>query len=71
MSRLVPYLEALRARYGPARGGKPEFPFEPFVRAILSPGASAAALEKAIRTLKVYGLLDPGKVRELDPDTIA
>jgi endonuclease-3 related protein len=71
MSRLLPYLDALRARYGPPRTGTPESPFEPFVRAILSPGTSARSLEKAIRTLKVYGLLDPDKIRELDPDTIA
>jgi endonuclease-3 related protein len=71
MSRLAPYLEALRAHYGKARSADPDAPFEPVVRAILSPGASPKSLEKALHTMRVYGLLDPAKIRELDPDTIA
>jgi len=71
MSRLQPYLKALRAHYGPPRSPAPETPLEPFVRAILSPGTSSKSLEKAIHTMKVYGLLDLGKIRELDPDTLA
>jgi len=71
MSRLLPYFKALRTHYGLPRSPEPETPFEPFVRAILSPGASPKSLEKAVHTLKVYGLLDLSKIRELDPDTLA
>lgn len=71
MPRLQPYLDALEAHYGAPRPAAPETPFEPFVRAILSPGASPKSLEKAIHTMRVYGLLDAAKIRELDPDTIA
>src|SRR5579872_4557922 len=71
MSRLLPYLGALRDRYGLPSSAEQGAPFEPFVRAILAPGASARSLEKAIRALKIYGLLDLGRIRELDPDTIA
>jgi len=71
MPRLQPYFKALRSHYGPTRSPEPETPFEPFVRAILSPGTSAQSLEKAVHTMKVYGLLDLGKIRELDPDTLA
>lgn len=71
MPRLGPYLEALRARYGRPRRPDPATSFEPFVRAILSPGASPGSLEKAVHTMKVYGLLEVARIRELDPDTIA
>jgi len=71
MPRLLPYLKALRSHYGPPLSPEPETPFEPFVRAILAPGASSKSLEKAMHTMKVYGLLDLSKIRELDPDTLA
>jgi endonuclease-3 related protein len=71
MARLREYLDALKAHYGPRSASEPESPIEPFVRAILSPGASPKSLEKAIHTMKVYGLLDAAKLRELDPDTLA
>ncbi|HLY08978.1 MAG TPA: endonuclease III domain-containing protein [Planctomycetota bacterium] len=71
MARLVPYLEALRAHYGRPRVPKPQTPFEPFVRAILTPGASPKSLEKALQTLRIFGLSDPDKIRDLDPETIA
>jgi endonuclease-3 related protein len=71
MARLREYLDALKAHYGPRSASEPASPIEPFVRAILSPGASPKSLEKAIHTMKVYGLLDAAKLRELDPDTLA
>jgi endonuclease-3 related protein len=71
MPRLVPYLESLRDHYGTPRPPEPGRPFEAIVRAILSTGASPKSLEKALQTMKVYGLLDVAKVRELDPDTLA
>jgi endonuclease-3 related protein len=71
MPRLAPYLDALLAHYGPPRDPAADSPFEPYVRAILSPGASAKSMEKALHTMKVYGLLDVAKIRELDPETIA
>ena len=71
MSRLLPYLQALQDHYGVSRTPKPASPLEPYLRAILSQGASPKSLEKALHTLRVYGLLDLDRLRELDPTTIA
>jgi endonuclease-3 related protein len=71
MPRLAPYLESLREHYGKPRPPEPGGPFEAIVRAILSTGTSPKSLDKALHTMKVYGLLDVAKVRELDPDTLA
>jgi len=71
MPGLRAYVDALRAHYGRPRKPGSESPLEPFVRAILSPGASPKSLEKAIHTMKVYGLLDAAKIRELDADTLS
>lgn len=71
MPGLRAYLDALRDHYGAPREPRSESPIEPFVRAILSPGASPKSLEKALHTLKVYGLLDARKIRELDADTLS
>lgn len=71
MARLRDYLDALRAHYGAPPTSASESPLEPFVRAILSPGASPKSLEKALHTMKVYGLLDAAKIRELDADTLS
>lgn len=71
MRRLRAALDALRAHYGRPRSPEPETPFEPIVRAIVGQGASPKSLEKALHTLRVYGLLSLEKIRELDPDTIA
>ena len=71
MRRLRAYLDALRAHYGRPRAAEPETPFEPIVRAIVGQGATPKSLEKALHTMRVYGLLGLEKIRELDPDTLA
>jgi endonuclease-3 related protein len=71
MPRLAPYLDALRSRYGTPRSPEPATPLEPVLRAIVAAGATPKAVEKALHTMKVFGLLDVARIRELDPDTIA
>jgi endonuclease-3 related protein len=71
MPRLEPYRKALREHYGPVRAPYAASDFEPIVRALLSTGASPKSLDKAIRTLQIYHLLDVAKIREQDPDTLA
>lgn len=71
MPRLAPYLDALRDRYGTPQPPKPGTPLEPVLRAIVAAGATPKAAEKALHTMKVFGLLDADRIRELDPDTIA
>ena len=71
MRRLRAYFDALRAHYGRTRAAESETPFEPIVRAIVGQGAPPKGLEKALHTLRVYGLMTLEKIRELDPDTIA
>lgn len=71
MPRLLPYLKALQAHYGPPPEASPDSPLEALVRALLSSGASTRSLDKAVKTMKVYGLLTLSRLRELDPDTLA
>src|SRR5207247_1333825 len=48
-----------------------ETPFEVMVGAILTQNTAWSNVEKAIRNLKTYDLLDARKIHELDQDTLA
>lgn len=65
------YFKDLLAHYGPQHWWPGESPFEVMVGAVLTQGAAWSNVEKAIRNLKTYDLLDPGKIHELDEDTLA
>jgi len=71
MADLTKYLDALRAHYGPQKWWPADSPFEVMVGAILAQNTSWKNVEKAIRNLKVYDLLDARKIHELDQDTLA
>ncbi|HZE96271.1 MAG TPA: endonuclease III domain-containing protein [Planctomycetota bacterium] len=71
MPGLPDYLDALRAHYGRPSPVDADSPFGRLVRAILAQGATPKKLEEALRSLRVYALLDPHKLRELDHDTVA
>jgi endonuclease-3 related protein len=68
---LKDYYRALLDRYGPQHWWPGETPFEIMVGAILTQNTSWKNVEKAIGTLRTYGLLDPGKIHETDQDTLA
>ncbi len=65
------YFKDLLAHYGPQHWWPGESPFEVMVGAVLTQGAAWSNVEKAIRNLKAYDLLDPGRIHELDEDTLA
>ena len=71
MADLTKYLEALRDRYGPQKWWPADSPFEVMVGAILTQNTAWKNVEKAIRNLKTYDLLDARKIHELDQDTLA
>lgn len=71
MAELRKYLDALLAHYGPPKWWPADSPFEVMVGAILTQNTSWKNVEKAIRNLKVYDLLDARKIHELDQDTLA
>ena len=67
---LQDYYRDLRRRYGPQRWWPAETPFEVMVGAILTQNTAWSNVEKAIATLKAYGLLDPGRILETDEETL-
>ena len=71
MAPLRKYFDALHAHYGPPKWWPADSPFEVMVGAILTQNTSWKNVEKAIRNLKVYDLLDARKIHELDQDTLA
>jgi endonuclease-3 related protein len=71
MADLKSYYKDLLDHYGPQRWWPAETPFEVMVGAILTQNTAWANVEKAIRNLKSYGLLDPLKLHEIDQDTLA
>lgn len=64
------WYDALRERYGPQRWWPAESPFEVMVGAILTQNTSWSNVEKAVSTLKIFGLLDPHRLAECDPGTL-
>ena len=71
MAALRQYLDVLLAHYGPPKWWPADSPFEVMVGAILAQNTAWKNVEKAIRTLKAYDLLDARKMHELDQDTLA
>jgi len=71
MSRLKDYHRDLLAHYGPQGWWPGETPFEVMVGAVLTQNTAWKNVEKAIATLKTFGLLDPHKIHETDQDTLA
>jgi endonuclease III related protein len=71
MAPLRDYFDALLAHYGPPKGWPGGSPFEIMVGAILAQNTAWKNVEKAIRNLKTYDLLDARKIHELDQDTLA
>ena len=71
MAALKNYFDALLAHYGPQKWWPADSPFEVIVGAILTQNTAWKNVEKALRNLKTYGLLDPRKLDELDVDTLA
>jgi endonuclease-3 related protein len=71
MAALRDYVDALLAHYGPPKWWPAETPFEVMVGAILTQNTAWKNVEKAIRNLKTYDLLDARKIHELDQDTLA
>jgi endonuclease-3 related protein len=71
MAALREYVDALLAHYGPPKWWPAETPFEVMVGAILTQNTAWKNVEKALRNLKTYDLLDPRKIHELDQDTLA
>jgi endonuclease-3 related protein len=71
MGRLADYARDLLAHYGPQGWWPAESPFEVMVGAVLTQNTSWRNVEKAIATLRTYGLLDPHRIHEIDQDTLA
>lgn len=74
MSRTSPlesYYKALRRHFGPQKWWPAETPFEVMVGAVLTQNAAWTNVEKAILNLKAAGLLDPRRIHEIDPGTLA
>ena len=71
MGRLRDYRDALLARYGPRKGRPADDPFEIMIGAILAQNTAWKNVEKAIKNLKTFELLDLRKMHELDQDTLA
>jgi len=68
---LKDYYRALLDRFGPQGWWPGETRFEVMVGAILTQNTAWKNVEKAIGTLRTYGLLDPHKIHETDQDTLA
>jgi len=71
MAPLRKYFDALQAHYGAPQWWPGDSPFEIMVGAILTQNTAWKNVEKAIRNLKTYELLDARKIHELDQDTLA
>ena len=69
-SDLSAYYRDLLDQYGPQKWWPAETPFEVMVGAILTQNTAWPNVEKAIATLKTYGLLDPARILELDEETL-
>jgi endonuclease-3 related protein len=67
---LVDYFKDLRSRFGPQNWWPAESPFEVAVGAILVQSTKWQNVEKAIATLKTFGLLDPVRIGETDEETL-
>ena len=67
---LLDYYRDLHTRYGPQNWWPAESPFEIMVGAILVQSTKWQNVEKAISTLKTYGLLDPARILEIDEETL-
>ena len=71
MGRLRDLHDALLAHYGPQKWWPADDPFEVMIGAILAQNTAWKNVEKAIRNLKTFELLDVRKLHELDQDTLA
>jgi endonuclease-3 related protein len=71
MAPLRSYFDALLTHYGPQKWWPGDTPLEVMVGAILAQNTAWKNVEKAIRNLKTYELLDARKLHELDQDTLA
>jgi endonuclease-3 related protein len=71
MASIRKYFDVLLAHYGPQKWWPADSPFEVMVGAILAQNTAWKNVEKAIRNLKTYELLDARKIHELDQDTLA
>lgn len=67
---LLGYFQDLHSRYGPQKWWPAESPFEVAVGAILVQSTKWQNVEKAIATLKTFGLLDPFRILETDEETL-
>ncbi|HZL71599.1 MAG TPA: endonuclease, partial [Planctomycetota bacterium] len=67
---LLDYYRDLHARYGPQQWWPAESPFEIIVGAVLVQSTRWRNVEKAISTLKTFGLLDPARILETDEETL-
>jgi endonuclease-3 related protein len=67
---LLDYYRDLHSRYGPQRWWPAESPFEIIVGAVLVQSTRWQNVEKAIATLKTFGLLDPARILETDEETL-
>ena len=71
MGRIGDYRDALLAHYGPRKGRPADDPFEIMIGAILGQSTAWKNVEKAIKNLKTFELLDLRRIHELDQDTLA
>ena len=67
---LLAYYKDLRRRYGPQHWWPADSPFEVMVGSILTQNTGWPNVEKAIATLKTFGLLDPARILETDEETL-
>jgi endonuclease-3 related protein len=68
---LLAYFRKLKSFYGPQRGWWPgESRFEVMIGAVLVQHANWRNAEKALHNLKLFRLLSPEKLRELDEETL-
>ena len=68
---LMEGFERMHARFGPRRWWPGETPFEVMVGAILTQNTNWKNVERAIANLKRERLLEPGKLLDLHPATLA
>jgi endonuclease-3 related protein len=71
MGRLRELHDALLAHYGPQKWWPADDPFEVMIGAILAQNTAWKNVEKAIKALKTFELLDIRKLHDLDQDTLA
>ncbi len=70
MPTLEDYYRKLSLHFGPQRWWPGETPFEVLVGAVLTQNTAWRNVEKAIKNLKTFRLLDPYKIHELDEETL-